>query len=460
MRTPQKNTSQILLLIAVGLSQFIVCADYFSVAIALPRMAAEFNVRTVDLQWVITGYILSFCAVLGIAGPLGDRFGRKKLLLLGIAIFTLVSIWIGTVQSVTALIASRIALGIGGGLLFPLATAVISHASTKVTLVRNLAFLTGIATIGSAMGPVLGGVLTEEFNWRWIFFANVPFGMAAFLMVLFFARDSRDPERSQKFDVLGIVLLVVGLGAVSVGIDRIPHWSLEAWLALLLGGVVCIGGFVLAELQMAQPIIDIRLFRNRTFIGNAICGMLANSAWCALVFLTTLQLQKVLGFPVLEAGLFFLFLAGSTMLASFMGPMFERRVGSVMLVRAALILQSIALATLYWTDGPVGLAIGTFVAGVGCAWGWAMPQAGAIATLPREKAGLASGSIMTLMIMSGNTAIVLVAMVIGLEPGTVEGESVGVQIGFGLSALAASLGIVMSFTVLRSAPSNRPALRA
>ena len=117
-----------LLLIAAGLAQFIVTADYFSVAIALPPMAESLHVRAIDLQWVITGYVLTFGSMLGVAGPLGDRYGRKRLLLLGIVIFCAVSIWVGFSKSVTMIIASRIALGFGGGLLFPLATAVVSHA--------------------------------------------------------------------------------------------------------------------------------------------------------------------------------------------------------------------------------------------------------------------------------------------------------------------------------------------
>ena len=184
------------LLIAAGLAQFICCADYFAAAIALPPMAKDLGVRAIDLQWVITGYILSFCATLCVAGVLGDRYGRKKLLLLGIVIFALVSVWVGFAQGATEVVIARIALGLGGGLLFPLATAVVGNASTPTTLSRNIALLTGVATLGTALGPVLGGVLTEVLNWRWIFFANVPICLVAFLMVLFFARESSDPDHA------------------------------------------------------------------------------------------------------------------------------------------------------------------------------------------------------------------------------------------------------------------------
>ncbi len=146
------------LLLACGLAQMVVVIDYMAAAVALPRMAESFGVSADSLQWVITGYILSFSAVLGIAGPLGDRYGRKKLLLVGIVLFGAVSIWVGLANSATMVIIARIFLGIGGGLLFPLSTAVVSASATKENLPRTISILTGIGTIGMAIGPVVGGV--------------------------------------------------------------------------------------------------------------------------------------------------------------------------------------------------------------------------------------------------------------------------------------------------------------
>lgn len=438
-----------LLLLAAGLAQYIVCADYFAVAIALPPMAEEFEVRAIDLQWVITGYVLSFCALLAVAGPLGDRYGRKKLLLLGIVLFALVSIWVGLSDSVGMVITARIALGIGGGLLFPLATAVVSHASIKANLARNIALLTGVATLGSATGPVLGGVFTELLDWRWIFFANVPVCGVAFLMISLFAKESRDPDAGGRFDFAGIALLITGIAAFSVGIDRIPHWPLYGWLSLLGGGIVVLVVFLVLELRIRAPLIDLRLFRNREFAGYSISGLLANSAWCMLVFASTLLLQKVLMFSVLEAGLFFLFMSGSIALASFTAPIFERRVGTAVILRLALVFQVMGLGLLFVVDSPVWLAIGMAVAGVGCSWGWSMPQAGAIRTLPREKSGLASGSILTLMILSGNTAIVVIAMIIDLFPDDPVGEAEGIRISFLIAAITAAVGLLVACTILR-----------
>jgi MFS family permease len=437
------------LLLAAGLAQFIVCADYFAIAIALPPMADDLGVRAIDLQWVITGYILSFSATLGISGALGDRYGRKKLLLLGIIIFAVVSVWVGLGRSATEVVVARIVLGLGGGLIFPLGTAVVSHASTARGLARNIALLTGVATIGTAVGPVLGGVLTETLGWRWIFFANVPICAIAFVMVSLFARESRDPGATGRLDFVGILLLVTGIGAFSVGIDRIPHWSLQAWGGMTAGGAALLVIFVLFEARIKMPIIDVRLFRNREFLGFSATGMLANSAWCVLVLLGTLQLQKILGETVLEAAWVFLFLSGSVATASFLAPALERRLGTVLLVRIALLLQTIGVGILYFMDSAPWLAAGMFIAGFGCSWGWAMPQAGAIRTIPREKAGLASGSVLTLMIMAGNTAFVAAAMVIDLYPDDVAGEARGIRMAFLCNALMALLGLVIAVLFLK-----------
>ena len=457
MESEEKQPKQhgMLLVIAGGLAQFIVCADYFAVAVALPPMAKDLGVRAIDLQWVITGYILTFCAVLAIAGPLGDRYGRKKLLLLGVVLFALISVWVGLSDSAGMVIAARIALGVAGGLLFPLAIAVVSFASSKARLARNIAILSGVTMLGSAVGPVLGGVLADTLGWRWIFFANVPVCAVAFLMVLFVARESRDEAVSGRLDVGGIVLLLLAIGAISVGIDRIPAWSMLHWVLLLGGGVVLLIAFIALELYLKSPIIDLRLFGNRVFTGNALTGLLSNSAWCMLVFIVTLQMQKVLHFGVLKAGLFFLFLSSTVGLASFTAPIFERRIGTVMLLRIGLVFQVVGLFLLFIVDSPVGLAIGLSIAGVGCSLGWTMPQAGAIHKLPHEKAGLASSSILTVMILSGNTAIVVVAMLIDLYPNDVAGEAAGIRLSFLIAACSAALALFCAWVLLRSSDSPR-----
>ena len=390
----------------------IVVIDYMAIAVAMPDMAKDFGVLPVDLQWVITGYILSFSAVLGIAGPLGDRFGRKRLLLIGIVIFGAVSIGVGLANSAIMVIIARIVQGLGAGLLFPLATAVISAGVSKENLPKTLSLLTGIATIGMAIGPVIGGVFTEELSWRWVFFINAPIAVVAFLAVMIFSTESRDPEASRKIDFIGIFLLLPGLSLLAVGIDRIPHWPPLWWIAMTAGGVALLATFILVELRIRTPIIDLRLLGNRTFAGYLGGGTLSNSCWCVMIFATTLYLQMVKKDDALSAGLIFLFMSVSVATASFIGPQIQRRLGTRNLVLLAIAIQIVATIIFWVDDSAIWLAIALFVAGFGCSWGWAMTQAGGIVTIPSNKIGLATGSMLTVMIMIGNIAVVISASLI------------------------------------------------
>jgi len=408
------------LLLACGLAQMVVIIDYMAAAVALPRMAESFGVSADSLQWVITGYILSFSAVLGIAGPLGDRYGRKKLLLVGIVLFGVVSIWVGLANSATMVIIARIFLGIGGGLLFPLSTAVVSASATKENLPRTISILTGIGTIGMAIGPVVGGVFTEELSWRWVFFINLPIAVVAFIAVTTCANESRDPETKGGVDIAGILLLLSGLALLAVGIAGIPHWPTAEWLTMTLVGLACLIAFIFVELRVKVPIIDLRMLGNRTFAGYLVGGTLSNSCWCILIFATTMYLQKVVKDDAMSTGFIFLFMSASVATASFIGPMVQRKLGTRHLLLVALAIQSLVCVAFWINHVQPWLSIALFCAGFGCAWGWSMSQAGGIMTLPPNKVGLAAGTMLTVMIMVGNLAVVVSATLIEALGGSAE----------------------------------------
>ncbi len=410
--------ANLLLLLAAGIAQMLVVVDYTATAITLPSMARDFDVSADSLQWVITGYVLTFSIVLAIAGPLGDRYGRRRLLLLGIVLFGAASLWVGFAGSVTMLIVSRLALGIGGGLLFPLSTAVVGASTDRSDLPRMMSILTGIATIGMAIGPVVGGVFTELIDWRWVFFINLPFSVVAFILILVFARESRNPDAAEgRIDFTGIALLTLGIGGLSIGIAWIPDRPATTWVPVLAGGLLALILFVPLAMRKAAPLIDPRLLGNRDFAGYLLGGSLSNACWCVLIFATTLYLQEVRGDDAMTTGFQFLYLSGPVAIAGFIGPAIQRRIGTRRMLLFATAIRRVACVVFWLGDGSPWLAIGLLVVGFGCSWGWSMSQAGGIATIPEKNVGLASGSMLTVLIMSGNVGVVVSAAMIDAEGG-------------------------------------------
>jgi EmrB/QacA subfamily drug resistance transporter len=415
----RSSMSGLALIIAAGMAQMLVVIDYTATAIALPRMASDFNVSADSLQWVITGYILSFSVVLAIAGPLGDRFGRKRLLLLGIVLFGAVSVWVGLANSVIELVVSRIALGIGAGLLFPLSTAVVGAATPQSQLPKTMSILTGVATLGMAIGPVVGGVFTELIDWRWVFLINPPISAVAFILVFILSKESKNPDaKTGRVDFIGIVLLTTGIGGLSIGVAGLADQALATSLSIIAGGVLSLAVFAWHELRQETPLVDLRLLGNRTFAGYLTGGSLSNSCWCILIFATTLYLQEVRKEDPMTAGFQFLYLSVPVAAAGFLGPVLQRRIGTRLMLLFATAIQTAACVIFWMSDVSPWLAIGLLVVGFGCSWGWSMSQAGGIATIPENNVGLASGSMLTVLIMSGNIAVVVSATMIKALGGT------------------------------------------
>ncbi len=442
--------SELALIFAAGMAQMLVVIDYTATAIALPRMAADFQVSADSLQWVITGYILSFSVVLAIAGPLGDRFGRKRLLLLGIVLFGAVSVWVGFASSVVELIVSRIALGIGGGLLFPLSTAVVGAAMPQSQLPRTMSILTGIATLGMAIGPVVGGIFTELIDWRWVFLINPPISAFAFILMFILAKESRNEDgEASRLDFVGIVLLIIGIGGLSIGIAGLGDHAITTSLSIIAGSVITLALFAWQELRQETPLVDLRLLGNRTFAGYLVGGSLSNSCWCILIFATTLYLQEVRKEDPMTAGFQFLYLSVPVAAAGFLGPMLQRRIGTRFMLLFATAIQTAACVIFWMSDLSPWLAIGLLVVGFGCSWGWSMSQAGGIGTIPKKNVGLASGSMLTVLIMSGNVGVVVSAtMIKGMGGANMVDYAPGITASYLLALGLAAAGFVASAIVI------------
>jgi EmrB/QacA subfamily drug resistance transporter len=406
-----------LLLAATGLAMFAIDLDFFSLNLALPDMAKSLGTTTTDLQWAISAMLLALGALLIPAGRLGDIFGRRPMFLFGATLFALASLGCGFAGSPGILVLMRVLQGAGGAVLMPLTVAVVSNAyADPHARGRAIGLIYGIGAIGAAAGPFIGGVLTEQLGWEWVFFFNVPIAVGALLLGFVSIENSRDPDAPRRVDLPGLVLVAGGIVAISYAFDRagVWGWTSARFVGLLLAGVALLGGFVLVEARVRHPLVDLTLFQNRPFVVVTLAGMAANSAFVIAIFATTVFLQQLRDLTPVEAGT--VFLAPSIALA-FAGPLSGRlaehlrpeRIGALAVVVGGIGLFVQTIDLMVWSSFVVGIV----VMGIGYGIGWTYASVGTQAVVRPVQAGQASG--ITLAIVIGGAGVFLVIAATGIE---------------------------------------------
>ena len=399
-------------LIAASLSIFVVQLDYFALNLALPKMASDLDTTTANLQWVISGYLLALAAFLIPGGRLGDILGRKRMLIVGLAIFGLASLGAGVAPSAEVVIGFRIVQGVGGGIIFPLAVAVITDAFPPERTMRAIGNTYGIGAVATALGPLFGGGLTELTDWRVVLLVNVPVTAAAIAVVVLGVRESRDTTVPSSIDLAGLVAVTFGIAAVTFAVDRSDRWSLGATLGAAAAGLVSLVLFVLRERTARWPLVHLDLFRNVPYVLVTLMATVANIAFVVATFAATIYLQQVKGYSPLQAGV--IFLAASIPLG-IAGPLSGR------LGERFDIPRTIATATM---AGSVGLLVvslggdlGPYLAGLGMVGlgygvGWSMASVGTQTVVAPERAGQASGVTLAIVIGSAGLAVAVAAVLI------------------------------------------------
>jgi EmrB/QacA subfamily drug resistance transporter len=287
---------------------FCVQIDYFAVNLALPRMASELHSTAADLQWVISIYMLSLGAFMVPAGRVGDIFGRRRALLAGVALFGLASVLCAIAPSATLIIAFRALQGIGAALIFPVSVSVLTNAFPAVRAGRAIGLAYGIAGLGNAAGPLIGGLLTDTVGWRWIFWLNVPLTLLSLAIGARSITESSDDTAPRRIDIAGLALITAGIGLFTLTFDRASAWGWlsAATLAAFTCSLLTLAAFVVVEKRVRWPLIDLSLMRNPRFTVLVVAGTIANIAYAVTVFLSTLYLQQVRALDPLFAGLVFL----------------------------------------------------------------------------------------------------------------------------------------------------------
>jgi EmrB/QacA subfamily drug resistance transporter len=282
----------------------MVFIDGTVVNVALPALQTNLNATVVDVQWVVEAYALFLAALLLAGGSLGDHFGRKRIYAIGVALFALASVWCGLAPDINQLIIARAVQGIGGALLVPGSLAIISASFKDEERGRAIGTWSGFTAITSAVGPVLGGWLIENFSWRAIFFINVPLALTVLLLVFLRVPESRDEKETKGLDWLGAVLATISLGAIVYGLiesSRLGFTHPMILIALICGVITSIL-FLALEARKRNPMLPLTLFRSRNFSGANLLTLFLYTALSGCLFFFPLNLIQVQGYTATAAG--------------------------------------------------------------------------------------------------------------------------------------------------------------
>jgi EmrB/QacA subfamily drug resistance transporter len=324
-----------------SVAYFMVVLDALVVVTALPRIQEDLHGGISSLQWTVNAYGIAFAAGIMLAGALGDRFGRRRVVAFGLTLFTAASAACALSSSVSALIAARIVQGLGAAIVLPISLTILTTAAPPKRRDALVGVYTGLAGLAVALGPIVGGAITQGIDWHWIFWINVPVGIVTVAL-----STSRLPESfgtREPMDLAGVSLVTFGVVALVWALTRVGQvgWLSPETITALVAGVALLAAFVRWEHRTAAPIVPPRLFANRTFaVGNAIT-FLMHGATFAVAFFVTQEFQFARGYSPLSAGMhLFPFFAAPLFIAPVAGAMAER-VGRRPLIRAGLALQAI-----------------------------------------------------------------------------------------------------------------------
>jgi EmrB/QacA subfamily drug resistance transporter len=455
--------------IALGIlvaAQFMVVLDVAIVNVALPSIKTDLHFTQASLQWVITAYALVFGGVLLLGGRMADLLGRRRLFIAGVALFTVSSLLAGFAWSESSLIAFRATQGLGGALLAPAALSILTTMFAEGRE-RNIALGVwgAVSGSGAAAGVLLGGVLTSSLAWSWIFFINVPVGLAVVALGPFLLRESKAALDHRHFDLAGAVSVTGGLMLLVYAMTRATQvgWGTGETIGLLAGSAALIAAFVVIELRSKAPLLPMRIFRLRTLTGANVTAFLLGTSVFSQFFLGTLYMQQVLHYSAIKTGVAYLPLTLTIILLANVSQSVVTRVGvrRVLPVGLALAAAALVLLTRLPADGHYffDLFPAFLLSAVGLAFTFIPMTIAALTGVEAADAGVASGLLNTSQQIGGAIGLAAASTIattfttryVDTHPGASPLGAAALTHGFhvtfyalaGLAALAAVLGAVL-----------------
>jgi EmrB/QacA subfamily drug resistance transporter len=461
-----RGTNPWIVLVLVCLAQFMVVLDATVTNVALPSIQADLGMSDADLQWIVNAYTLVFGGFLLLGGRAGDLIGRKRVFLAGVVLFTTASALCGIASSQEMLIIGRGIQGLGAALVSPAALSIVTTTFAEGPLrTKAMGVWAAIAVGGGAVGLILGGALTDYLSWPWIFFVNVPVGIATFFLSLRLVPESKDEHAHKSFDVAGAVTITSALILLVYGIVRSAEkgWGSGEVIGILAASAVLHAAFVVIEHRSKEPLLRLGIFRIRSLRSANIVMLLVASGLFAMFFFNTLYVQNVLGYSALKAGLAFVpFTAGiivGSVLSQSLIPRLGARdvpvIGLVLGVLGMLAFLRLEPGGSYLTD----LLPGILLASIGMGLVFVPVTLIATSGLPPSDAGLASGIFNTSQQIGGALGLAVLSTLatsatsdelssLGRQPTEAETANALVQ-GFHVAYLTSAIVLAVAAVVLR-----------
>ncbi|MER7371819.1 DHA2 family efflux MFS transporter permease subunit [Streptomyces lanatus] len=379
--------------------------------VALPTMAADLGATTGQQQWMADAYVVVFAALMLPAGLLGDRFGRRRMLITGLGIFLAGSLVGALAGDVNAVIAARAVMGVGAALVTPLSLSVLPTLFGPEERTKAVGIASAASALGLPLGPIIGGWLLNHFWWGSVFLINVPMAAIGIAACVFLLPETKDPA-SPKVDTVSTALAATGLGALVYGIIEAPTrgWGDPLVLAMLAASVVLIAALVLRERRVERPMLDMTLLAHRGFLFNTVAATLVTFILTGLLFVLPPYLQAVLGHDALGTGVRLLPMMGGLLVASRLAPKVVARFGARAAVSAGLVVLAFAgfLGSRTTADSGYGfVALWLTITGLGFGLSLIPAMNGGLSALPRDRAGSGSGLLMTMRQVGGAIGIAL-----------------------------------------------------
>jgi EmrB/QacA subfamily drug resistance transporter len=385
---------------ALCFALFMIMLDNTVVNVALPAIRADLGISVSELEWTVAAYALTFASLLLTGGKLGDLLGRRLIFTIGLSVFTLSSLACGLSSSAPELISARAVQGIGAALMMPATLSIISATFHARERGMAIGIWAGVSAMALAIGPLLGGIITEHISWNWIFYVNVPIGVLAVIAAIVVVPESRDTSNEQRLDLPGLLTSGIGLLALVYALIEGHQygWTSARIVGLFVVAAMALVAFVLLEMHQRLPMLDLTLFRNGTFLGANIVAILVTLAMFGIFVFFPIYMQSFRGWSPIQAGaallpwtlmvVVFAPIAGK--LSDRVGSRWLMAGGMTVVAVCCLLLSTVTLHSTFWHMLPAFL-----LGGLGMSFVMTPMSAAAMGAAPVAKAGVASGVLNT-----------------------------------------------------------------